>query len=49
MYTHTNTHKHTHTHTHTHTYPLMKQKLFRTKFMKSFTALGRNIWYGWSN
>ena len=27
----------------------MKQKLFRTKFMKSFTAWGRNIWYGWPN
>ena len=28
---------------------LMKQNFNRTKFMKSFTAWGRNIRYGWSN
>ena len=28
---------------------LVKQNLNRKKFMKSFTASGRNIWHGWFN
>ncbi len=29
--------------------PFMKQNFNRTKFIKSFTAWGRNIWHGWAN